>query len=136
MVRARFAVLLICLLVLVGGPVVAAQSPRVAADLTSTTCPGSGCVTLAVGGMGAVAVQLAGTFTGTVQFEASVDGRTFTSLNMLPITGAQTAVTSSTAAGIWAAQVGGLSIVRVRVSAYTDGTVNVTIQAATSGARG
>jgi len=113
-----------------------AQSNRVSVDLTSATCPGSGCVLLSVDGLGAVSVQLAGTFTGTVQFEASVDGATFTALNVLPISGTQTAVTSSTAAGIWGAQVGGLSIVRVRVSAYTNGTVRATIQAAPSGPRG
>ena len=46
-----------------------------------------------VRGLGAVGLQLSGTFTLTVQFEATVDGETFVGLNMLPSNSA-TAMTS------------------------------------------
>jgi hypothetical protein len=111
-------------------PAALAQSPKTEAILTSATCPGTGCATLSVAGLGGVGIQVNGTFTGTVQFEASIDGRVYTALDVLPITGTQTAVSSTTAAGLWAGQVSGLSIVRARVSAYTSGYINVTLQGA------
>lgn len=100
--------------------------------LTSTTCPGSGCVNLSVSGMAGVGVQITGTFVGTLQFEGSIDGVTFAALTMTPI-GTSTGVTSATAGGVWSGGAGGLSVVRVRCSAYTSGTATVTIQNAQGG---
>jgi hypothetical protein len=85
-----------------------------------------------VRGLGAVGLQLAGTFTLTVQFEATVDGETFVGLNMLPSNSA-TAVSSTTAAGAWRANVAGYRLVRARVSAFTSGSANATFLAASTG---
>ena len=85
-----------------------------------------------VRGLGAVGFQLAGTFTMTVQFEATVDGETFVGLNMLPSNSA-TAVSSTTAAGAWRAKVAGYRLVRARVSAFTSGSANATFLAASTG---
>jgi hypothetical protein len=52
---------------------------------------------------------------------------------MRPPPNSTTAVTSSAANGVWFANAAGLKYVRARVSAYTSGTVVVTIQAALSG---
>ena len=71
-----------------------------------------------VRGLGAVGLQLSGTFTLTVQFEATVDGET---------------VSSTTAAGAWRANVAGYRLVRARVSAFTSGSANATFLAASTG---
>ncbi len=124
----RKALLAILLgLVFVAWP--AAQSPIITAPLTSATCPGSGCVVLSVNGMSSVSIQVAGTYTGTVQFEGSLDGSTYTALALTPSTGGDTA-TSTTSTGVWTGFIGGTSQVRARVSAYTSGTARVTIGAA------
>jgi hypothetical protein len=39
-----------------------------------------------------------------------------------------TATTTTTGNGIWSTGTGGLSIVRARMSSYTSGTANVTLQ--------
>lgn len=70
-----------------------------------------------------VGITLSGTWAATVQFEASTDeGNTYVSLTSIPVPTAA-GVTSSTANGSWVAAVGGMSHVRVRVSAFTSGTV-------------
>ena len=85
-----------------------------------------------VRGLGAVGLQLSGTFTLTAQFEASVDGETFVALNMLPSNSA-TAASSATSAGAWRANVAGYRLVQARVSAYTSGSANATFLAASTG---
>lgn len=129
----RVCALLLCLALL---PVsLGAQSAVNQARLTSATCPGSGCLNLSVTGVGGVGVQVTGTFSGTLTFEGSLDGVTYTTLSLTPIN-STTAVTTATAAGVWSGGVGGLSVVRVRMSSYTSGTATVTIQNAPTSARG
>ena len=91
-------------------------------------------LTLEVRGAGAVGLQLTGTWSGTVSFEASIDGATYVAFNMVPSNSA-TAASSATAAGCWSANCGGYAIVRARCSAYTSGTINVTLQSAGSGGK-
>jgi hypothetical protein len=76
-------------------------------------------------GLGGAAVQLVGTFVGTVTFEASVDRQTWRTLNLTP-TNSTTAATTATAAGLWLGSVAGLVAIRVRVTAYTSGSITVT----------
>lgn len=91
-------------------------------------------VTIDVRGAGAAGLQLAGTFVGTIQFEACIEEGTFVALNMVPSNSA-TAVTSATAVGAWSANCGGYSTVRARASAWTSGTARVTLQTAASGGK-
>lgn len=111
-----------------------AQSQSARAPLTSTTCPGTGCVLLSVSGAGGVAVQVTGTFVGTLTFEGSIDGVNYVALGLLPIADT-TAVTTTTTTGLWSGGVGGMAIVRVRMSAYTSGTATVSIQNAPTSSR-
>jgi hypothetical protein len=93
-------------------------------SLTSTTS-----VTLtSLGGLSTAAVQITGTWSGTVQFEGSIDGGTTWNLvnAQVPTTGAL--VTSSTANGNWAVDVGGCSGFRVRCTIFTSGTIVVTVR--------
>lgn len=112
-----------------------AQSPQVQGNLTSATCPGTGCLTLAVAGLAGVAIQISGTYSGTVSFEATVDGSTYVALNLSPLNSAVPA-SSTTSTGVWSGGVGGASIVRARMSSYTSGTAVVSIKAAPTSARG
>lgn len=131
----RAALIALALAVLSTGHVFAQSQQQGPSNVTSATCPGTGCVSLSVSGFGAVAVQVRGTYSGTLSFEGSVDGSTWVAINLLPIAGT-TAVSTTTGTGVWNGGVGGLSIVRVRMSSYTSGTAVVTIKNAPSAARG
>lgn len=74
-------------------------------------------------------IQLLGTFVGTLQFEASVDGTNWVSIGTAtPAAPATSTVVSATAVGHWRTDCSPYVMVRVRCSAYTSGTVNVRIQ--------
>jgi hypothetical protein len=100
--------------------------------LTSTTCPGSGCVALGVQGMGSAMFQIVGTGTWTATFEASIDGANFKALAVGASDGSGT-VTTTSAAGVWIGAVSGATQIRVRLTSYTSGSPIVYIQAAPSG---
>lgn len=106
------------------------NSPTVTGSLTS----GSPSLTIAVTALGGVGLQLTGTWTGTVSFEASIDGQTYVALNMVPSNSA-TAASSATGNGCWTANVAGFGVVRARFSTATSGTVLVTLQGNTSAGR-
>lgn len=72
----------------------------------------------------AIGIQLTGTFSGTVVVEGSNDASTWVALAMSPWGGGAD-VTSVTAPGGWRVNSSGLRLVRIRISAYTSGTVNV-----------
>lgn len=78
---------------------------------------------------GAVAIQLTGTFTGTLQFEASVDGVTFVPALSMDITTGDLG-TTCTAPGVYRLESVGLSVVRVKSTAWSEGSANVTLVAA------
>ena len=136
----RILISLLLLVALFGRPAAAqtigAVSPYTAtASLTATTCVGAsisaaGCIGVNLGGYKYVAVQLTGTWTGTVTFEVSVDGgTTWVTQNMLPSTGTQTAVTTATANGVWySTQLVGTQF-RARFSTATSPAVVVTVRA-------
>ena len=76
-------------------------------------------------GLGVVAFQLTGTWSATVTFESTLN-TTYVSASVRTST-SQTAVSSATTNGIYVMTVSGYATVRARVSAYTSGTVTVTI---------
>lgn len=119
------------LVLLVAVPVVYAQN-YASQVLSSTTCPGSGCVTLNVTGQGNASFQIVGSGTWTAQFEGSLNGIDFAPLNVVALNGL-TAITSTTVAGSWAGSIGGLTKVQIRLSAYTSGTPSAYIQTSQSG---
>lgn len=82
---------------------------------------------MSVRGLGGVALQLSGTWVGTVSFEATVDGNTWVAFNMAPSNSA-TAASSATSGGAWSANCAGYDSVKARVSAYTSGTVKAVMQ--------
>ena len=75
-----------------------------------------------------VAIQLTGTWTGTVTFEVSMDGTTWVAFNMTP-SNSGTDASTSTANGGFSKTCGGYDLIRARFSTATSGTVNVFISA-------
>ena len=88
---------------------------------------------LSTGEMAQAALQVSGTWTGTLQIEGTVDGTNWFSLNSSdPATGL--IATSLTANGQYVTNVGGLNAIRVRSSAAMTGTAKVAIRATLAGA--
>lgn len=87
-------------------------------------------ITADVSGMSAVGIDFSGTFTGTLQFEASVDGTTFVACPAVTITGSAVLSASAATTGVRRVNVAGMKQFRVRSSAWTSGTLNVALQPA------
>lgn len=88
-------------------------------------------VELPVSGFGGCAIQITGTFTGTIYFEGTADGGTWAALRVCPI-GTSVSATTTTGTGIWFACCVGLLKVRARMETYSDGTAIVVIRAVVS----
>jgi hypothetical protein len=80
---------------------------------------------------GGVGVQMAGTLSGTVKIEGTIDGANWVALAFInAATGALVAgATGFTANGIYRTEAVGLLKVRVKCTAYTSGTGSVTLVA-------
>jgi len=116
-------------------------SPPIHAQVVSTgtitaqdagTCATShACVTLTwplVAQFATVGVNVTGNGSAnTLQFEGTVDGTTFVSVQAFPVAGGSS-VTSTTGNGAWQVQVGGMVEFRVRCSTFVGGTVTVQLQ--------
>lgn len=128
------------------GPPAFAQSGGVVGNLSidSTDCTKTkACLVLQVGpSHGGATIKLSGTFSATVQFEASADPLTVgvASANWVALSASPsdspTTATSSTTTGVWQVNVAGYQRIRVRISAYTSGTVEAAINLSTASARG
>ena len=111
-----------------------AQTVRdTSANLTSATCPGSGCVDLNVNGLGSAAVQVAGTYSGTLTFKGSVNGAAFNSLGCTSIAAGASAANTTTTTGTFFCPTTGLKALRVEMTTYTSGTASVALSAVTGG---
>lgn len=121
------------LALLLGGRALRAQAPgRVtSADLTSVTCPGSGCVTLATRDLASVAVQLVGSGSWNAIFEGAVDATPVATFMPLTLTAVPGGPATSTAGvpGLWSGAIAGFTQVRVRLKAYDTGTASVVLSA-------
>jgi len=71
-----------------------------------------------------LSMQVSGTFSATVTFEATVDGTNWVSLQVSNVTNGAVS-TTATAAGIFTCSVAGLAKVRARVSTWVSGSVTV-----------
>lgn len=82
-------------------------------------------------GQAAVGVQVSGTFSATLAFEASIDGSTFVSVSARNLTSGAVA-TTTTATGAFVIHAPAAQVIRVRCSAYTSGTATLTLNASTA----
>jgi hypothetical protein len=107
-------------------PVVATLSAQASSCQPSTNL--TACVFLAIPKtINSASITLAGTFSGTFQFEVSGDsGATWQSVQGTPSAGGS-AVTSATAANTWQVNVAGYSFLRVRCSSYSSGSATATL---------
>lgn len=106
---------------------------KVNQDYTGTTLSAlNEAVTVTVSDSDRIAFVVTGTFTGTITFEASVDGTTYAALGgQTPAGGGL--ITTLTAAGTYVTLAGGCQgyeTVRARMSAYTDGSALIKWQTA------
>lgn len=85
-------------------------------------------VSLSSRGAGNIGVQVSGTWTGTLQFEVSVDGYNYASTFAFPIDNSNAGINSTAANGVWRILGGGIGSVRVRASAFTSGIATVFFQ--------
>jgi hypothetical protein len=100
---------------------------------TNASCTATACVSIQVTSTtGTVAVQIVGTFVGTVAFEASVDGTNFVAVAGAVTAATEARVVSATAPGLWQINAAGYTVLRARCSAFTSGTINVTINRSTA----
>ncbi len=79
----------------------------------------------------ALVMQIAGTFVGTVSFEANIDNTNWVAIQAVNL-GDGSVATTATASGLFGCIVAGLYAVRARVSAWTSGTITVTGLATTA----
>jgi len=77
--------------------------------------------------VGVVGIQITGTLSATISFEATVDNANWVALNCIPSNSA-TPASSSTAVGVWTVNAGGYTSIRARCSAYTSGSPVLTVR--------
>lgn len=106
-----------------------------AINSSGSTCPintqASNCVVLQLPAFSStVGVSILGTYSATLQFEVSADfGASWVNATAIPQPVAA-GVTSATSTGTWQVNVAGMSHIRIRGSAYTSGTANISLAAA------
>ncbi len=89
-------------------------------------------ISLPVDGQSSAGIQVTGTYSGTLQFEGTIDGLNWVSLLLkVPSTNIECSSTSST--GVFIGPVAGIKIVRVRASALASGTASVTVVSSMAG---
>ena len=103
---------------------------RGAADVTASgsLAAAAQVVTLALAGQSAAAAQITGTWVGTITFEASLDGTTWTAINAVSAS-TSTPQTTTTVNGLYRITPGGLQQFRANMSAFTSGSATVLLRA-------
>lgn len=92
-------------------------------------------VIIVTDGYSQVGIQITGTWAGTLEFEGTINGDTWFSLDATPVP-STTSVNNTTANGAWIAQCPGTILVRVRCSTYTSGSPRVFMRAIAAGGGG
>lgn len=91
-------------------------------------------VALSLAGATGFAVDLRGTFVATTTFQGTIDGTNWFTVAVIPAGASvnQASVTTSAAAGAWIGNANGMQQVRAIATAYTSGSVTVTLRAMTA----
>src|SRR5215213_12024552 len=104
------------------------EAVAVTATLQSAATANGDGSTLDISGYSSATFVVTGTFSATVNFEATGDDTNWVPLQTVQV-GTTTIATTSTAAGTFSTSVGSLKTVRARVSGYVSGSVNVIARA-------
>jgi hypothetical protein len=113
--------------------VIASNQPPLPVTSTDTTATGAltaaaQTVALALNGNSAAAVQVSGTWIGTLQFEGSADGgATYSAVNAVAASTSYPQPTTSVN-GLYRLTPAGLSHLRVNMTAFTSGSASITIR--------
>lgn len=99
---------------------------------TGTITQNGSTIVLDVQGLASLALDLTGTFVGTVVFEYTINGTDWYTLTV-NLVGSSSTVTGATAVGKWTANVAGFQTVRVRCTAFTSGSIVVAMRAVLAG---
>lgn len=87
-----------------------------------------------VGGMGTASITIAGTYSGTVNFEVIGEpGTAAVTVDCATPAAPGTAVNSTTSTGVWVCPVAGLRVLQARMSSYVSGTALVYLNASPGG---
>lgn len=99
-------------------------TPQIASIVASGTAAAN-CLTVNVANATDLAIDLTGTWVGTVTFEATIDGTNWAGLGVKPsnATTVTTFVLTSTANGMFVVDATPFKAIRARCSAYTSGTI-------------
>lgn len=103
------------------------QTPIAVGQLSSTACPGNGCVILNANGLGDIGIEVSGTFVGTINFEQALDGVAYGPVVLTRFSDSTTS-NFTTTPGYFSAFTGGRGLVRARMSAYLSGAATVIVQ--------
>lgn len=77
---------------------------------------------------GSIGIQLSGTWTGTITFEATIQGTTWVTVGLFPVaTPAASVATTATANGMWGNVLNGARAFRCRFSTASSGTPVISI---------
>jgi hypothetical protein len=110
------------------------KSTTATGTITSSTCPGSGCVSLTVSGYSSVVIQATGTWSAGLNIEGTVGGSTWVPVSGKSMGGSSSGLSGFTSNDIYKVFVGGLTTLRVRAQSYTSGTATITMRTAPAGA--
>jgi len=118
--------LLFIIILLWTGPVFAQviDTQSVSAQSTGACAAASSCAVFQIGSSPSVTLQVSGTFSGTLTFEATSDGTNWNTATLTKMSD-NSAVTSTTSTGQFTFSNGGALQVRARATAWTSGTANV-----------
>ncbi len=95
---------------------------------TNSACTATACVQMPViAAANGVGIQITGTFVGTITFEVSVDGTNWVAAAAAVTVATEARVTTATAPGLWQINVAGYTGMRARCTAFTSGTITVTL---------
>jgi hypothetical protein len=100
-------------------------------NLTTGTATTNSAVALSLSGATGFAVDVRGTFVGTITFQGSINGTDWFSINAIPAGGSVNvaAVSTATAVGQWVSVANGMQQVRATFSAFTSGSATITLRA-------
>src|SRR6185503_13499790 len=107
-----------------------------AASITTTVCPGAGCVDFSTGNNGSIGIQITGTWSGTITFQTSSDNSTFVSFRVVKTSDTTaTGITTTTSNGVFQGTITGVSIIRVVFTSWVSGTAVVTSRTTNTAAK-
>jgi hypothetical protein len=101
--------------------------------ITRPLAAANACVTMDIAGMGAAAIQVSNTYSGTVTWTASANAGDFVALDAFAPDDMGTPANSTTSTGLWVAPVASLRQLRACLTNYVSGTATVTLAAAGTG---